>query len=156
MAIKINSSLPPASRKSILSFESFYKIKLPESFLRFFENHHGAIPEKFIININGQDRVIERFLCLLENPSNEAIQGQYDIGVVITQIEDRLTDDEDMIGANIIPFASVFGGDFLCMDFRGSSEDPAIVLWDHNESDELEPITYTVNNTASGFFVDLR
>lgn len=88
---------------------------------------------------------------MLDDPKAEPVIGQYDIGVVIAQIEDRLTDDEDLVGTNLIPFASVFGGDFLCLDFRTLPSQPSVVLWDHNESDELEPVTFHVTDTFENF-----
>jgi len=150
--MKIQSSINAPSNQTIQNFETFYRVLLPQSFITFISAYNGAIPEKLIISANGQERLVEKFLCLLENPSDEPVEGQYDIGVVITQIEDRLTDDEDLIGANIIPFAAIFGGDFLCMDFRNNPENPNIILWDHNESDELDPVTYDVSVSFSDFF----
>ena len=62
--------------------------------------------------------LIERFLCLLEDPEDDDENGWYDIEVVLSDIDTRLTDDEDLTGINIIPFAVLFAGDFLCLDFR--------------------------------------
>lgn len=151
MIIKEHSILNPPSDKRISEFELFHKIKLPESYVDFIKKFNGAIPNELIIKCDGQDRLVEKFLCLLEDPTSEPIQGQYDISVVIAQIEDRLTDDEDQIGSKIIPFAVVFGGDFLCMDFRNSKDNPSVILWDHVESDELSPVTYIAADSIDDF-----
>ena len=103
------------------------------------------------IEVDGHSRLVERFLCLLDDPRNDLINGQYEISVVIAQIEDRLTDDEDQVGATLIPFAVLFGGDFLCIDFRLNRSTPTVVLWDHEESDELDPVTYQVADTFNEF-----
>lgn len=92
---------------------------------------------------------------MLDDLRSETIQGQYETSVVIAQIEDRLTDDEDQIGTSVIPFAALFGGDFLCLDFRGSSTSPSIVLWSHDESDELDPVTYKVVDSFGGFLINI-
>ena len=62
--------------------------------------------------------LIERFLCLLEDSEDDDENGWYDIEVVLSDIDTRLTDDEDLTGINVIPFAVLFAGDFLCLDFR--------------------------------------
>lgn len=154
MNLKEDSILEAPSNSRINTFEEFHKIKLPESYINFIKGSNGAIPNELTIKSDGQDRLVEKFLCLLEDPGSEVIQGQYEISVVIAQIEDRLTDDEDLIGSNIIPFAVVFGGDFLCMDFRENGDNPSVILWDHEESDELDPITYTIADSFDSFLED--
>lgn len=151
MNIKKETILPPPSAKRIKEFESFHRVKLPLEFIDFIKSSNGGTPSKLVIKADGEDRFIERFLCLLDDPRNEAVHGQYEISVVIAQIEDRLTDDEEQIGTTLIPFAALFGGDFLCMDFRQQSNNPSIVLWDHNESDELAPVTYDTASSMSSF-----
>ncbi|WP_243459708.1 SMI1/KNR4 family protein [Metabacillus bambusae] len=62
-----------------------------------------------------------------------------------------MTDIEDLIGADILPIAVLFAGDFVCLDFRDDREKPKVVIWNHEESAELKPITYFVANTFSEF-----
>ena len=151
MNLKEDSILDPPSDKRIGEFEQFYKIKLPETYINFVKSSNGAVPNELTIKCGGQSRLIEKFLCLLDDYRDDGVQGQYEISVVIAQIEDRLTDDDDLVGSNIIPFAVVFGGDFLCMDFRQSKENPSVIIWDHEESDELSPVTYTVADSINSF-----
>ncbi|MED4236703.1 hypothetical protein P4689_08980 [Priestia megaterium] len=61
---------------------------------------------------------MERFLCVLEDSESDHINGWYDVEVIIAQIGERLTDNEDSIGIDVIPIAALFAGDFLCLDFR--------------------------------------
>lgn len=77
----------------------------------------------------------------------------YDIDVTLTQLEDRLTDNEDLIGVDILPIAALFAGDFVCLDFRNDRENPKICIWNHEESAELEQVTYFVTNTFSEFIL---
>lgn len=151
MNFKKESILKPPSDKRINEFELFHKIKLPEGYVSFIKGSNGASPIELTVKVNDQDRLIEKFLCLLDDASSEEILGQYEISVVIAQIEDRLTNDEEQIGTNIIPFAILFGGDFLCMDFRVNDTNPTIILWDHEESDELDPVTYNVADSIDSF-----
>lgn len=55
----------------------------------------------------------------------------YDIDVTLTQIEDRLTDIEDLIGIDILPVAFLFAGDFVCLDYRDNRENPSVCVWNH-------------------------
>ncbi|EKY5046501.1 SMI1/KNR4 family protein, partial [Listeria monocytogenes] len=93
---------------------------------------------------------IDRFLCFLKTPRDNEL-GMYDIDVTLTQLEDRLTDNEDLIGVDILPIAVLFAGDFVCLDFRKDRNNPNVVVWNHEESAELEPVTYFVTNTFSDF-----
>ena len=123
--------------------EKFWRVKLPNDFI------NGA----FICN--NREYVIERFLCLLKTPRDNTF-GMYDIDVTLTQLEERLTDNEDLIGVDILPIAVLFAGDFICLDFREDIENPNVVVWNHEESAELEPITYFVANTFSEFISKLE
>ncbi|GGL52097.1 SMI1/KNR4 family protein [Sporolactobacillus putidus] len=84
---------------------------------------------------------IDRFLCVLEETENNEF-GIYDIDVTLTRIEERLTDNEDLIGVDLLPIAILFAGDYLCLDYRISKNHPTVCVWDHEESGELDPMTY--------------
>ena len=49
---------------------------------------------------NGHGYAVTRFLCVLKN-IRETQDGWYDISVVESQIGERLTDNEDLIGVEI-------------------------------------------------------
>lgn len=82
------------------------------------------------------------FLDLVKDSKTNPL-GQLDIGVVWSSIEDRL--DEFLL-----PFAAVFPGDFLCFDFTKSDE-PTVVLWVHDKSDEGAPHTVRVAKNFRAF-----
>jgi hypothetical protein len=60
-----------------------------------------------------------------------------------SNVTGALTGDENLIGANIIPFAVLFSGNFVCLDFR-NSKDPSVVVWFHEESNGFKSVTKKV------------
>lgn len=155
MKIKEDSILPAPSEERIESFEDYCRIKLPEEFKDFLREFNGAIPVTNIFYHNGRKYMVERFLCLIDEPQSDDLNGWYDIQVVLSQIDTRLIDNENLVGANIIPFAALFAGDFLCLDFR-SSDNPSVVVWFHEESDDFNPVTVEVAKSINEFFGMLK
>ena len=98
----------------------------------------------------GTDRLIERFLPMLKNPRKYPDAGQYDIGVVMTQLEQRIALDPDELGSKLIPIAYLFAGDFVCLDFRTDSN-PSVVVWLHEESRDYAPATIAVAQSFTEF-----
>ncbi|HVV99538.1 MAG TPA: SMI1/KNR4 family protein, partial [Planctomycetaceae bacterium] len=97
---------------------------------------------------------IERMLCLLPEPADDP-NGWYDITVILTQVGTRLTDNEDLIGADVIPIAALFAGDLVCLDLRYSFSCP-VVVWDHEQSDDFQPVFETVADSFTEFASLLR
>lgn len=89
-------------------------------------------------------------MCILDDIENNS-KGNYDIDVVFSQIGERLTDNEDLLGAEVLPIASVFGGDFVCLDFRTDKNNPSVCLWSHEESGDFKPVTYNVADNLTEF-----
>ena len=94
--------------------------------------------------------MIERFLCILKNASDNQ-NGWYDISVVESQIGERLTSNEDLIGVEVLPIAALFAGDYLCLDFREKMQIPEVCVWSHEESEDFSPIIYKVADSFSAF-----
>lgn len=111
--------------------------------------NNGAVPvtNKFILN--NYDYVITRFLGILKDHHVE--DGIYDIGVVLTMLEERLTSNEDLIGADLLPIAELFAGDYLCLDFRKSRIEPSVCVWYHEESGDFDPVTKKVADSFNEF-----
>ncbi|UIJ69312.1 SMI1/KNR4 family protein [Bacillus cereus] len=99
---------------------------------------------------NNHSYAVIRFLCILEAPENIEI-GMFDIDVTWTQLDERLTDDGDLLGVALLPIAVLFAGDFLCLDFRESRSNPKVCVWDHENSAELEPVSHHVADTFAEF-----
>lgn len=110
-------------------------ITFPELFIEFMKVKNGGIPIKQFFELGANEKVVERFLSFVPNYKESEI-GCYDIEVVWSQIEGRLND-------YLCPFAALFAGDFLCFDCE-DREEPRIVLWDHEQSEEDSPVLVEV------------
>ncbi|WP_088816076.1 MULTISPECIES: SMI1/KNR4 family protein [Listeria] len=131
--------LPLPTQKDIEKEESYWKVTLPIEYATFISKYNGAVPITNVFTVSSHEYVIERFLCILKDSENNKL-GMYDIDVVLSQIEDRLTDNEDLVGVELLPIASLFGGDFLCLSFKDREHPPTVGVWKHEESSELEPV----------------
>lgn len=69
-------------------------------------------------------------MCIVDD-IEENLRGMYDIDVVISQIEDRLIENEELLGVEIIPIAVLFAGDFLCLDYREQKDEPIVCICSH-------------------------
>src|SRR5262249_2717428 len=118
MNIRKGTALPTPSKLYIREFEDDNDIKLPRDYLDFLKTGHGAVPIQNVLRTKNNDKVVEFFLCFLENSSDDEENGWRDIDVVLTELGARICDDEDSVGNNIIPIAALFAGDFVCLDFR--------------------------------------
>lgn len=142
MKIEESSIILPLPTEVVIEIEeSYWKVKLPVEYREFILKYNGGIPITNVFSCNTHEYVIERFLCILEDSEHNEL-GMYDIDVVLAQIEDRLTDNEDLIGVDLLPIASLFGGDFLCLNFKNDKNDPTVGVWKHDESYELEPMFF--------------
>ena len=156
MEFQPGTSLFPPSVKRIAWFEENYRVKLPGDYVELLRVGNGAIPLTNVFDQGDKQRLIERMLCLLESPRTDQTNGWADISIVITQLDSRLIDDEELVGMNVIPFAVLFGGDFLCLDYRADARAPGIAVWQHEQSDEFQPYLETVATSFSRFDGMLR
>lgn len=151
MQIEMKSKiLPELNEQMIQCEEKMWRIKLPSDYYQFLLRTNGGVPQKREFNFNNHKYMIVSFLCILENTEQNEY-GFYDIDVVLSQIEERLTDNEDLVGCELLPIAELFAGDYICLDFKGNKDMPSICIWSHEESGELEPVTYKVADTFSDF-----
>ncbi|MEC2077036.1 SMI1/KNR4 family protein [Metabacillus fastidiosus] len=152
MKVNFNTIVLPLPSDELLNIvEKSLRVSFPELYREFIKRNNGAVPITNVFTHNQNKYVIERFLCILEESEADEINGWYDIEVIITQIGERLTDNEDLIGLNIVPIVALFSGDFVCLDFR-KTEDPSVVVWYHEESGEFSPVIKTVAQNISEFF----
>lgn len=68
-----------------------------------------------------------------------------------SKTEPKTKPEESLIGINVIPIAGLFGGDFLCLDYRQDINHPTVGVWDHELSDELSPHITQVADSFSDF-----
>ncbi|MDM5186249.1 SMI1/KNR4 family protein [Bacillus sp. DX4.1] len=152
MEIKKESVIYPLPSDSLISQkEEFWRVELPIDYKNFIKVKNGGSPEKKSFVCNNHSYAVIRFLCILEAPENIEI-GMFDIDVTCTQLDERLTDDGDLLGVALLPIAVLFAGDFLCLDFRESRNNPKVCVWDHENSAELEPVSYHVADTFNEFW----
>lgn len=113
MEVKKNSIISPLPTNELLSDkERKWRIILPETYKQFIKKYNGASTVKDSFACNDHNYVIDRFLCILE-VTGESDDEFYDIGVVRTQLDERIVSDEDLVGAELIPIAALFAGDFV-------------------------------------------
>jgi hypothetical protein len=130
------------NRKHASDTEDLMEIEFSDEFLDFLDRHNGGVPATPHFRLGRNVKVVERFLCLVRNYRTHPL-GELDIGVVWSSIEDRL--DEFLM-----PFAAVFGGDFLCFDFT-EFDDAPVVLWVHDRMSEGKPHTVPVAKNFRAF-----
>ncbi|MBA3926055.1 SMI1/KNR4 family protein [Listeria rustica] len=147
MRIEKGSVVLPLPTEDIVSNEeNMWGIKLPIKYKALLIENNGGIPIEKSFVANNHSYAIDRFLCVLEDTEGNNL-GEYDIDVTLTRIEERLTDNEDLVGVDLLPIAILFAGDYLCLDYRESVDAPKLCVWNHEESGELDPVVYFVANS---------
>ena len=126
----------------VAQIEELVGQKFPPEFIEFLKQHNGGIPEKKFFRLGNNIKVIDQFLALVPKPENNPF-ADLDIGFVYEAIEDRL--DE-----NLVPFCLVFPGDYLCFDYE-TYDEPDIVLWIHDRSEEDAPALVAVADDFEEF-----
>lgn len=101
---------------------------------------------------NHSNRVymVEFFLSIVKVEDYDEF-GDYDIDVVHTQLDERLSANKHLIGYDMVPIAYIFSGDFVCLDFRENSAHPSMCVWSHEESGEFDPVTYKIADSFTQF-----
>lgn len=155
MQIETNSILNEDISERIRKIEEYSEVSFPKSYIDFICKYNIGVPITKEFLCNNHSYAIDRFLGFV-NEYNTSPLGDYDIAVVLSQIDTRLTDNPDLIGDEMIPIASLFAGDYVCLDFKENKDNPSICVWSHEESDEFMPVTYKVADSFSEFIGMLR
>ena len=149
--IKQGTAAEPLRMERAESVARMVENDFPDSWIEFLKQNNGGVPRAKYFEVGENQKVLTFFLCL-DSDYRESPTGETDIGVVWSQIEDRLNE-------YLVPFAAVFGGDFLCFDFEGEDEEPLdvpkIVVWNHDLSEEDEPVTDFVADDFETFLTML-
>ncbi len=156
MDFQQGTALASPTDELIQWFETTYRVKLPSEYVAAIKSGNGAIPNRKEFRQGKRERMIERMLCLIPEPQNDQVNGWYDLTVVLSQLDARLIDDENLVGMNVIPIAVLFAGDFVCLDFRRTSESPVVAVWDHERSRDLHPVLEQVATSFTAFDNMLR
>lgn len=154
---KENSVIKPLPDDSLfMEKETIWRLPLNQEFRTFFANNNGGIPIHDGFVFNQHSYAIVRFLCILRDPNAAGVLGEYDIDVVESEIGERLTDNEDLVGMEVVPIGELFGGDYICLDFRKDINHPEVCIWFHEESDDFDPVTQKVANSFTEFLSMLK
>lgn len=149
------SILTPPNPAHIKTLEDYYEVEFPSDYKQFVQRFNGAVPRTNKFDAAGLERIVERFLPILEDAENDPA-GWAEVEVVASQLDSRLSDDENGENINLIPIAALFAGNFVVLDFRGGPADPTVGFWDHELSDDFAPAVTPVAPTFSAFLSMLR
>jgi hypothetical protein len=147
---------PPPSDATVEEFQGFWNVTLPAEYLEFLRLTNCGAPRKRCFGPH--DLVVDRFLGLFDDPRAMGNIGAYDIDVTMSQIDDRLISEEERerdSDVAVVPIASMFGGDHVCLDFRHSAA-PTVCIWSHEESKSGAPVFHWVANSFGEFLAMLR
>lgn len=141
---------PLPSEELIAKKESNWRVNLPASFKEFISKYNGAELEEQLFIHNGTRYELVRFLGIIENIHSSDL-GWYDIGVVSSPICERLTDNEDLLGMELVPIAEIHYKNYLCLDFRNKNIEPSVCIWFNEESEEFSPLTEKIADSFESF-----
>lgn len=141
--------------QEIRKTEKYCRIKFPDSYINFIKKYNVGVPINNEFLCNNHFYAIDRFLGFVSDYRTSPL-GVYDIAVVLTQVDTRLTDNPKLVGDEMIPIVELFAGDLVCLDYRKSKEEPSVCVWDHEASEDFAPVTYHVADTFSEFIEMLR
>jgi hypothetical protein len=142
--------LPPGVER-LNELAAYFGIKWPTDYLQFISRYNGGEPVSANISVGKAIRAIEFFLPILDDFKDPNLPGWRDLDVVISTLDERLTEDENETGNKVLPIAAIFAGDFICLDFRNNTASPGIVLWEHERSISFKPSYIFVANTFDEF-----
>ena len=137
----------PFSSEQVAKVERMADLAVPESFIQYCQSRNGGIPISASLQVGEDTTAIEKFLCFIDDYRSDPSKGMFDVGVVWSQIEDRLNE-------YLLPFAALFAGDYLCFD-TSSETGEAVVFWDHERSQVDEPVTVPIADTFIEFLEKL-
>lgn len=153
--IDTSSILKEDISERIQTVEEYSEIKFPNSYISFIKENNVGVPITNRFTSNNHSYVVDRFLGFVNEYKTSSL-GAYDIAVVLSEIDTRLTDNPDLEGDELIPIAILFAGDYVCLDFTENKSEPSVCIWSHEESEEFEPVTYKVADTFSDFIALLE
>jgi SMI1-KNR4 cell-wall len=151
IAFRDKTTYPAPSDVRLAELEGVYRLKFPESYVAMLRIGNGGQPVRSCFEQGQRERLIERMLPIFDDFNAEGATGAYDVEVVASQIDDRLTDDPGLVGLKVLPIAVLFGGDFVCLDFRADSDAPSVAVWDHEESRPFVPHLETIAPSFEAF-----
>ena len=150
------NAVPPPSDQKILRFQKNYRVTLPEDYIKFLQKNNGGAAIYRCFSTKNNTKVIHRFFAMMDDPNSDRFMGQYDVGVTWSQVFDRMAEDPDQIGTKLVPVVALEFGDMVCLDFREKPNAPEVVVWDHEQSKELKPVTEKIADSFTEFLGKLK
>ncbi len=143
----------PTEEEYTYKVNRVWKVTPPQSFFEFLKKYNCAEPIDFEIEAN-RIRLVTRFFGIVKKEYSNGVNRYYDIGCVQSTAFGLFYYDEDATSFGLMPFAELFGGDFLCLD-KGKNneyeENPRVCVLSHEESGECNPVTYHVADSFDEF-----
>lgn len=149
------SAIEAPSEAAISGIEYGSEQKLPESYKKFLKYANGAKLKNYSVKIGDKEFVVEFFLPIIEKYQDHPY-GWAEVGVVASQLFDRLGDDPDATGDDLVPIAALFAGDFLVLDYRRNSIEPEVSRWYHETSEPFKPDAVPVAVSFGDFLKHLK
>lgn len=149
IAFRRGSTLPSPTDADVRQLEDSLEITLPSSYVAMLRDGNGGIPMAPCFNQGSRERLIERMLAVLADPNAHGALGSYEVEVVWGQIFDRISNNPELVGAEVVPIAALFAGDFACLDYRAGTGEPSVVVWQHDA--EVQPCLETVAPSFEAF-----
>jgi hypothetical protein len=147
--------LPAPSEEHVRDVEDYYGISFPEDYLELLKAANGGVPLRRQFHLGNRERMIERFLPVLDDAGNDEKHGWADVEVVASQLDSRLATDPDGENIDLIPIAALFAGDFLVLDYS-KGEPPTIAVWNHEASTDFAPVVEAVAGDLASFLGSLQ
>ncbi len=143
--------LPPPTTETVEATQRWLERVFPEDCLSFLADHNGYEPDPAIVMSGG--RVLERFLPVLSTEQAEEFLDPAEYSIELEQVTGNLDlriiiGDQDIV--SYVPIAELAFGDFICLDYTQPGP-PTIVVWDHEQSTNENPVTHQTAATFTEF-----
>lgn len=149
-----NTGARPATTGEVERYERRNMFEFPPELRSMFLADNGGVPVKCVLC--PQQRRIVRYLGLYGPDVVGPAADHYSLHAVsVDFLGDRLSWSEDEDDTLLVPFAELFAGDYLCLDYRASEppirRNPRVVVWLHELSEEFHPVVEIVADSFSEF-----
>lgn len=118
--------------KEIEKVEKIINYKLPESYKDVWIENNGKISSGYLFKVNGIEKVFGGLYPII---STELIKS--------TIIDDYYSDHDKhsgMLPENVVAIADTADGDFICLDYKYSQQNPTVVFFEMNNAYGLNDI----------------
>lgn len=144
------SAIPPPTNDRLEKLQSDFGQRFPAAYVSFLQRLNGAKLRPNEVVGAGRPFVIERFLPVLDDFQSDKDNGWADMSVVVAQLDARIFTDPDTARLDLVPIAALFAGDFLVLDYRTNPQNPSVGVWDHEASEDFEPVVSPVAADFAG------